>query len=67
MPPPAVPAAAAKLPSPPRVTETAVSGTWGTGQELSVDDYLVGGVTMFDAQTGLPPVGEFKNLFFLAG
>ena len=27
--------------------------------ELSVDDYLVGGVAMFDAQTGLPPAGEF--------
>jgi hypothetical protein len=26
--------------------------------ELSVDDYLLGGVTMFDAQTGLAPVGE---------
>jgi hypothetical protein len=63
---PAVPAAAAKLPSSPRVTEMAVSGTRGTGQELSVDDYLVGRVTMFDAHIGLPPAGEFKNLFFLA-
>jgi hypothetical protein len=26
--------------------------------ELSVDDYLVGGVTMFIAQTGLPPASE---------
>jgi hypothetical protein len=24
-----------------------------------VDDYLVGGVAMFDAQMGLPPAGEF--------
>jgi hypothetical protein len=37
------------------------------GQELSVDDYLAGGFTMFDAQTGLPPARELKNLFFLAG
>jgi hypothetical protein len=27
--------------------------------ELSVDDYLVGGVAMFDAHTGLAPAGEF--------
>jgi len=40
--------------------------TGGMGQELLVDDYLVGGFTMFDAQTGLPPAGELKNLVFLA-
>jgi hypothetical protein len=61
-PPPAAPAAAMKLSSLPCVTEMAVSGTGGTGQELSVDDYLVGGVTMFDAQTGLPPAGELKDV-----
>jgi hypothetical protein len=49
MPPPAAPAVAARLPSPPLVTETMVSRTGGAGQELLVDDYLVGGVTMFDA------------------
>jgi N-acetyl-gamma-glutamylphosphate reductase len=38
MPPPVAPAAATRLPSPLRVTETAVSGTGGAGQELSVDD-----------------------------
>jgi hypothetical protein len=27
--------------------------------ELSMDDYLVRGVAMFDAQTRLAPVGEF--------
>jgi hypothetical protein len=27
--------------------------------DISVDDYLVGGVTMFDAHTGRGPVGEF--------
>jgi hypothetical protein len=61
MTPPAVLAIAMKLPSPPRVTETTVSGTEGTGQELSMDDYLVGRVAMFDAQTGLPPTGELKT------
>jgi hypothetical protein len=58
MPPPVAPAVVARLPSPSRVTETTVSGTSRAAQELSVDDYLVGGVTMFDAQTGLPPAGE---------
>jgi hypothetical protein len=42
MPPLAAPAAAGRLTSPPRVTETAVSLTGGAGQELYVDDYLVG-------------------------
>jgi hypothetical protein len=40
--------------------------TEGTSQELSVDDYLVGRVTMFDAQTRLPPAGELKNLILLS-
>jgi hypothetical protein len=31
-----------------------------------VDDYLVGGVTMFDAQTGLSPAGEMKILILLS-
>jgi hypothetical protein len=65
MPPPVV-SAATKLPLPPRVTETMVSGTGGTSQELLVDDYLVGRVTMFDAQTGLPSAGELKNLILLS-
>jgi hypothetical protein len=36
------------------------------GQELSLDDYLVGGVTMFDAQTGLSPAGMWNDLCLLA-
>jgi hypothetical protein len=36
-------------PSPPRVAETALAGAGGVSTELSVDDYLVGGVAMFDA------------------
>jgi hypothetical protein len=59
---PAAPTVAVRLTSPPRVTETTVSGTGGAGQELSLDDYLVGGVTMFDAQTGLPPISELDYL-----
>ena len=47
-----------RLSLPPRAVEVVVSETGGTGQELSVDDYLVGGVTMFDAQTGMPPAGK---------
>ena len=43
------PTLATKSSSSPRVTETTVSGTEGMSQELSVDDYLVDGVTMFDA------------------
>jgi hypothetical protein len=48
-----------KVSSPPRAIEAAVSETGGTGQELSVDDYLVGGVAMFDAQRVLPPAGKW--------
>jgi hypothetical protein len=54
----------AKAPSPPRVAETAVARAEGVSTELSMDDYLVGGVAMFDAQIGLPPAGE---LIFLMG
>jgi hypothetical protein len=55
---PWAPALATNPSSPPCIIETAVSGTSGMGQELSVDDFLVGGVIMFDAQTGMPPVGK---------
>jgi hypothetical protein len=43
MPPPAAPATTPRPPSPPRVVETAVTGTGEATTELSVDDYLVGG------------------------
>jgi hypothetical protein len=55
---------AAKPSSPSHVIETVVSKTGGTGQELSVDDYLVGGVTMFSAQTRLPLIGKWNDLCF---
>jgi hypothetical protein len=63
-PPPPAPVVAAKPSSPPHVIETVVSKTGGTGQELSVDDYLVRGVTMFDAQTRLPLIGKWNDLCF---
>jgi hypothetical protein len=66
MPPPMAPATAVRLPSSTRATETTVSGTSRAAQELSVDDYLVGGVTMFDAQTGLLPTGELSYLISLS-
>ena len=49
----------------------ALGNTWGVtaaeatvagaevSMELSVDDYLMGRVAMFDAQTGLAHAGEF--------
>ena len=32
--------------------------------DISVDDYLVGGVTIFDAHTGLDLAGELLTFFF---
>jgi hypothetical protein len=34
--------------------------------DIFVEDYLVGGITMFDAHTGQGPVGEFfvRSLHF---
>jgi hypothetical protein len=54
-----------RAPSPSRVTDTAMTGSGGATTELSVDDYLVGDVTMFNVQTGLPPSGELS--WFFAG
>jgi hypothetical protein len=66
MPPPAAPTSERRPPSPPRAAETAVAGA-EVSIELSVDDYLVGGIAMFDAHTGLAPAGEFfwRSLRFL--
>jgi hypothetical protein len=46
MPPPAAPVVGRRPPSPPPVAETAVAGSGGVSTELSVDDYLVGGVAI---------------------
>jgi hypothetical protein len=60
MPPPAAPVAAArKVPSPVKASEVEAArgaemdGAGEASQELSVDDYLIEGVSMFDAHTGL--------------
>jgi hypothetical protein len=58
MPPPAILAPSEMVPSPPRAVEVATIETGGAYQELSVEDYLLGDIAMFDAQTGLPPAGE---------
>jgi hypothetical protein len=61
MPPPAAPTHERRPPSPPRVAEDAMAGA-EVSMDLSVDDYLVGGVAMFDAHTRLAPTGEFLTL-----
>jgi hypothetical protein len=63
MPPPIAPTHEQRLPSPPRAAEAAVAGAEAS-MDIFVDDYLVGGVAMFDAHTGLAPAGEFLTLFF---
>jgi hypothetical protein len=63
MPPPAAPTHERRPPSPPRTTEASVAGVEAS-MDIFVDDYLVGGVAMFDSHTGLAPAGEFLTLFF---
>jgi hypothetical protein len=55
---PAVPAQERRPPSPPRPAETEVGGA-EVSMDISVDDYLMGGVVIFDAHTGRGPIGEF--------
>jgi hypothetical protein len=55
---PAVPTQERRPPSPPRAAETEVGGA-EVSMDISVDDYLVSGVAMFDAHKGWGPVGEF--------
>jgi hypothetical protein len=43
---------------PPRTAEMEVGGA-EVSMDISVDDFLVGGVTMFDAHTGRGLDGEF--------
>jgi hypothetical protein len=45
-------------PSPPWTAEAVVGGAEDS-MDVCVDDYLVGGVMMFDARTGLALVGKF--------
>jgi hypothetical protein len=58
MPLPAAPTHERRPPSPSRAAEAAVGGA-EVSMAISVDDYLVGGVAMFDAHTGRGPSGEF--------
>jgi hypothetical protein len=58
MPPPAAPTQERRPPSPPHAAKATVASV-EVSMELSVDDYLVGGVAIFDAHTGLAPAGEF--------
>jgi hypothetical protein len=55
---PAVPTQERRPPSPPRAAETEMGGA-EVSMDISVDYYLVSGITMFDAHTGRGPVGEF--------
>ena len=67
MPPPGAPGASAPLPalpsqerrstSPPRAAEMTVGGA-EVSLDISVEDYLMGGVVMFDTHTGRGPAGE---------
>ena len=59
---PVVPAQERRPPSPPRTAETEVGGA-EVSMYISVDDYLAGGVAMFDTHTGRGPVGEFFLVF----
>jgi hypothetical protein len=65
MPPPAAPTHERRPPSPPRAAGAVVAGAEGS-MDIFVDDYLVGGVPIFDAHTGLGLAGEFFLLFFFA-
>jgi hypothetical protein len=58
MPLPAAPTQERRPPSPPRAAEATVGGA-EVSMDISVDEYLVGRVTIFDAHTGRGPAGEF--------
>jgi hypothetical protein len=55
---PAVPTQERRPPSLPRIAETGLGGV-EVYMDISVEDYLVSGVTIFDAHTGRGPVDEF--------
>jgi hypothetical protein len=55
---PAMPTQERRSPSLPRTAETGVGGT-EVSMDISVEDYLVSGVTIFDAHTRRGPVSEF--------
>ena len=55
---PAVSMQERRPPLPPRADETE-AGRAEASMDISVDDYLLGGVSIFDAHTGWGLVGEF--------
>jgi hypothetical protein len=55
---PAAPTQERRPPSPPRSAQAEVGGA-EVSMDVSVDDYLVGGLAMFDAHTGRGLIGEF--------
>jgi hypothetical protein len=59
-----VPVQERRPPSPPRAAETEV-GRVMASMDISVDDYLLGGVSIFDGHTGRGHVGEFFWIRFL--
>ena len=61
---PAAPTHERRPPSPPRVAEVVVASAEGS-MDISVDDYLVGGVPIFDAHTGLGLAGDFFHAKFV--
>jgi hypothetical protein len=58
MPPPGAPTQERRPPSPPRAAEMVVGGA-EVSLDIFVEDYLVGGVAIFDAHIGRGPAGEF--------
>jgi hypothetical protein len=63
---PTMPAQERRPPSPSRTAETEVGGA-KVSMDISMEDYLVGGVAIFDAHTGRGPVSEFFFFFFFYG
>jgi hypothetical protein len=66
MPPTAAPTHERRPPSPPRAAEAVVAGA-EVSMDISVDDYLVGGVALLNAHMGRDPAGEFfltRSLLF---
>jgi hypothetical protein len=61
---PVVPVQERRPPSPPCAAETEV-GEVEASMDISVDDYLLDGVSIFDAHTGQGLVGEFFWIRFL--
>jgi hypothetical protein len=55
---PVVPTQERRPPSPSRSADTEVGGA-EVSMDISMEDYLVGGVAIFDAHTGRGPVSEF--------